>query len=169
MNCISDVSCLRLSCCINAFILCILLMPYWTSLCVLRRTCRQSSLYGTLFHCNTLSDYHHHICACFISIIIRPTCIYMLKYLCRYNYIYKRSMYIDIYIYIYIHIIRPIMMVCLHGRNCVRCLFGRYMYIYKYIHTCIYINICIYIYVYMYTYICVRCLFGRCVYIYIYL
>jgi hypothetical protein len=36
------------------------LMPYWTSLCVLRRTCRQSSLYETLSHCNTLSKHHHH-------------------------------------------------------------------------------------------------------------
>jgi hypothetical protein len=35
-------------------------MPYWTSLCVLRRKCRQSSLYETLFHCNTLSKQHHH-------------------------------------------------------------------------------------------------------------
>jgi hypothetical protein len=60
--CISDVSCLRLSCCINAFIfLCSLLMPYWTSLCVLRRTCRQTSLYETLFHCNTQSKHHHII------------------------------------------------------------------------------------------------------------
>jgi hypothetical protein len=77
---ISDMSCLQLSCCINAFVfcvhylcliervyvfyvgyvdkrslhetlfhcnicfhfLCLLLMPYWTSLCVLRRTCRQA-------------------------------------------------------------------------------------------------------------------------------
>jgi hypothetical protein len=37
--------------------LCSLLMSYWTSLCVLRR---QSSLYETLFHCNTLSKRHHH-------------------------------------------------------------------------------------------------------------
>jgi hypothetical protein len=58
--CISDVSCLRLSCCIKYFhFLCTLLMPYWTSLCVLRRTCRQSRLYGTLFHCNILSKHHH--------------------------------------------------------------------------------------------------------------
>jgi hypothetical protein len=41
-------------------VLCSLLMPYWTSLCVLRRTCRQSSLYETLFHCNTLSKHHHY-------------------------------------------------------------------------------------------------------------
>jgi T-complex protein 1 subunit alpha len=40
--------------------LCSLLMPYWTSLYVLRRTCRQSNLYGTLFHCNILSKHHHH-------------------------------------------------------------------------------------------------------------
>jgi curved DNA-binding protein CbpA len=40
--------------------LCSLLMPYWTSLCVLRRTCRQSSLYETLFHFNILSKNHHH-------------------------------------------------------------------------------------------------------------
>jgi hypothetical protein len=35
-------------------------MPYWLGLCVLRRTWRQSSLYETLFHCNTLSKHHHH-------------------------------------------------------------------------------------------------------------
>jgi hypothetical protein len=34
-------------------------MPYWTSLCVLRRTCR-SSLYENLFHCDVLSKHHHH-------------------------------------------------------------------------------------------------------------
>jgi hypothetical protein len=27
---------------------------------VLRRTCRQSSLCETLFHCNILSKHHHH-------------------------------------------------------------------------------------------------------------
>jgi Cdc6-like AAA superfamily ATPase len=40
--------------------LCSLLMPYWTSLCVLRKTCRQDSLYEILFHCNTVSKHHHH-------------------------------------------------------------------------------------------------------------
>jgi hypothetical protein len=40
--------------------LCSILMLFWTTLCVLRRTCRQSSLYETLFHCNTLSKHHHH-------------------------------------------------------------------------------------------------------------
>jgi hypothetical protein len=35
-------------------------MPYWTSLCVLRRTYRQSSLYETHFHFNILSKHHHH-------------------------------------------------------------------------------------------------------------
>jgi hypothetical protein len=43
------------------YFFCSLLMPYWTSLCVLRRTCRQSSLNGTLFHYNSLSKPHHHI------------------------------------------------------------------------------------------------------------
>jgi hypothetical protein len=41
------------------YFLCSLLMPYWTSLCVLRRTCRQSSLYETLFHCNIQNKNHH--------------------------------------------------------------------------------------------------------------
>jgi hypothetical protein len=41
--------------------LCSLLMPYWTSLCVLRRTRRQGSLYETLFHCNTLSKHYHQV------------------------------------------------------------------------------------------------------------
>jgi hypothetical protein len=31
-----------------------------TSLCVLCRTCRQSSLYETLFYCKILSKHHHH-------------------------------------------------------------------------------------------------------------
>jgi hypothetical protein len=39
-------------------ILCTLLMPYWTSLCVLRRTCRQD--YETLFPVVILSKHHHH-------------------------------------------------------------------------------------------------------------
>jgi hypothetical protein len=37
-----------------------LLMLYWTCLYVLRRTCRQSTSYETLFHCNILSKHHHH-------------------------------------------------------------------------------------------------------------
>jgi hypothetical protein len=41
-------------------VLCSLLLPYWTSLFVLRRTCRQSGLCETLFHCNTLSKHHYH-------------------------------------------------------------------------------------------------------------
>jgi hypothetical protein len=60
MYCISDVSYLRLSCCINAFIfyLCSLLMPSgWVYVC-LRRTCGQD--YETLFHGIILSKYHHH-------------------------------------------------------------------------------------------------------------
>jgi hypothetical protein len=35
-------------------------MPYWTTLCVLRMTCRQSGLYKSLFPLNTLSKHHHH-------------------------------------------------------------------------------------------------------------
>jgi hypothetical protein len=54
------LSIVGLFCCIYFHFLCSLLMPYWLGLCVLRRTCRQSSLYETLFHCNTLSKHHHH-------------------------------------------------------------------------------------------------------------
>jgi hypothetical protein len=86
--------------------LCSLLVPYWTSLCVLRRKCRQSSLYETLFHCNTRSKHHHHawidyvyvhvesrlytylslcIYTCCILLLI-CTCIWRLyKYLCTDN------------------------------------------------------------------------------------
>jgi hypothetical protein len=38
--------------------LCSLLMPYWTGLCVLRRTCRQD--YETFFYVVILSKHHHH-------------------------------------------------------------------------------------------------------------
>jgi hypothetical protein len=47
-----------------------LLMLYWTSLCVLRRTCRQSSLYETLFQCNILRRYSYTSET--MSIIILP-------------------------------------------------------------------------------------------------
>jgi hypothetical protein len=35
-------------------------MPYWLSLCVLRRTCRQNRLYETLFHTVIILSKHHH-------------------------------------------------------------------------------------------------------------
>jgi hypothetical protein len=61
MYCISDVSCLRLSCCINAFIFCV------HYLCLIGRVyvfyvghVDKSSLYETLFHCNILSKHHDH-------------------------------------------------------------------------------------------------------------
>jgi hypothetical protein len=61
MYCISDVSCLRLSCCINDFIFCV------HYLCLIGRVYMfyvghvdKSSLYETLFHCNILSKYHHY-------------------------------------------------------------------------------------------------------------
>jgi hypothetical protein len=73
---------------------CPLLMPYWTSLSVLRRTYGQSSLYETLFHCNTLSKHHHHhhqtshddylyIFQFYVPLLM-PICLY----------------YIDVYVYI---------------------------------------------------------------------
>jgi hypothetical protein len=40
---------------------CPLLMPYWLSLCVLRRTCRQNRLYETLFHTVIILSKHHHL------------------------------------------------------------------------------------------------------------
>jgi hypothetical protein len=37
-------------------------MPYWLSLCISRRTCRQNRLYETLLHTVIiLSKHHHHI------------------------------------------------------------------------------------------------------------
>jgi hypothetical protein len=42
---------------------CSLFMPYWLSLCVLRRTCGQGSLYETLSHIIIIPSkhhYHHH-------------------------------------------------------------------------------------------------------------
>jgi hypothetical protein len=41
--------------------LCSLLMPYWLSLCIVRRIYRQNRLYENLFHTVIiLSKYHHH-------------------------------------------------------------------------------------------------------------
>jgi hypothetical protein len=58
---ISDVSCLRFICCINAFIF------YVHYLCLIGRVyvfyvghVDKSSLYETLFHCDILSKHHHH-------------------------------------------------------------------------------------------------------------
>jgi hypothetical protein len=39
--------------------LCLLLIPNWLSLCVLRRTCRQNRLYETLFHTVIILSKHH--------------------------------------------------------------------------------------------------------------
>jgi hypothetical protein len=46
-------------------------MPYWTGLCVLRRTCIQD--YETLFHVVILSKHHHHHNNAFVSVIILYT------------------------------------------------------------------------------------------------
>jgi hypothetical protein len=56
VECQAGMSCLRLSCCLNAFIFCVHYL--WTGLCPLRRTCRQD--YETLFHVVILSKHHHH-------------------------------------------------------------------------------------------------------------
>jgi hypothetical protein len=59
--CISYVSCLRLSYCINTFVFCV------HYLCLIGRVyvfyvghVDKISLYETLFHCNILSEHHHH-------------------------------------------------------------------------------------------------------------
>jgi hypothetical protein len=61
MYCNSDVTHLRLSCCINAFIFCV------HYLCLIGRVyvsyvghVDKSSLYETIFYCNILSKHHHH-------------------------------------------------------------------------------------------------------------
>jgi hypothetical protein len=88
--------------------LCSLLMPYWTSLCLLRRICRQSSLYETLSHCNILSKHHYHHVSWstisgeetrffFIYIYIN-ICICIS--ICTYLYLYITYIRIDIYVYI---------------------------------------------------------------------
>jgi hypothetical protein len=76
MYCILDVSCLRLSCCRNAFIFCV----YY--LCLIGRVyvfyegnVDKRSLYKTRFHCNILSK-HHHIYIC-MHIYIVYTCTYV--------------------------------------------------------------------------------------------
>jgi hypothetical protein len=58
MYCMSGVSCLRLSYCINALNCCVHYLCLWLSLCVLRRTYRQD--YETHFHVVILSKHHHH-------------------------------------------------------------------------------------------------------------
>jgi hypothetical protein len=37
-----------------------LLVPYWLSLCVLHRSCKQNRLYDTLFHSVIIQSKHHH-------------------------------------------------------------------------------------------------------------
>jgi hypothetical protein len=61
MYCISDVSCLRLSCCINAFIFCVhyLCLIGWVDVFYVEHVDKSSS-YETLFHCNILSKHHHY-------------------------------------------------------------------------------------------------------------
>jgi hypothetical protein len=60
--------------------LCSLLMPYWTGLRVLRRTCRQD--YETLFHVVILSKHHHHH-GIFWLFIVGLFC-----YICIFYYLY---------------------------------------------------------------------------------
>jgi len=66
-------------------------MPYWTCLCVLRRTYRQSSLYETLFHCITLSKHHHNGNSGRLGSHITTDLSY-------------EALAIYIYVYVYIHI-----------------------------------------------------------------
>jgi hypothetical protein len=63
--------------------LCPLLMPYWTSLCVLCRTCRQSSLYETLFHCDILSKHHQPLLFPIIIFILYTNLYTMIHYTSR--------------------------------------------------------------------------------------
>jgi hypothetical protein len=90
---------------LNTEFLCSLLMPYWLSLCVLRRTCRENRLYETLFHTVIILNEHHHcytcidrgyefthLCRCYCLCVTRA-----LQSLCH-TYIY-----IYIYIYVYLH------------------------------------------------------------------
>jgi hypothetical protein len=60
MYCISDVSCLRLSCCINALFFCVHYLYLIGRVYVFYvGYVDKNSLYETLFLCNTLSEYHH--------------------------------------------------------------------------------------------------------------
>jgi hypothetical protein len=114
MYCISDLSCLRLSCCINAFIFCV------HYLCLIRLVyvfyvghVDKSSLYETLFHCNTLSKHHHH-----------TETVLLLRYDIYTEYVGTFGSKLTRYIYIYIHISMNI-----------------YVYVYIYTHLYMYINI----------------------------
>jgi hypothetical protein len=113
---IPGVSCLRLSCCINAFIFCV------HYLCLIGRVyvfyvghVDKNSLHETLFHCNILSKHHHilytYICiphgSCsswavliiYVSIfmyICTYACVYISIHTCYHSYMYC----IHIYVYL---------------------------------------------------------------------
>jgi hypothetical protein len=86
--------------------LCSLLMPYLLGLCLLRRTCRQTRLYETLFHTVIiLSKHHHHhhirwLAPCkenggfrYVYVYVyecKYICICMYKYICKYQCTYKQ-------------------------------------------------------------------------------
>jgi hypothetical protein len=40
--------------------LCSLLIPYWLSVCISRKTCRHNSLHETLVHIVIILSKHHH-------------------------------------------------------------------------------------------------------------
>jgi hypothetical protein len=112
--------------------LCSLLIPYWTSLCVLRS--RQSSLYETLLQCNTLSKHHHYK---------------VLEVDSKIDYKELKKAYYSI-VFIYHPDRKPEEQDKELGMY-------QYIYIYIYICVCIYIHI----YVCMYVYICVHLPSGQ--------
>jgi hypothetical protein len=138
MYCILDVSCSRLSCCINFFILCV------RYLCLIGRVYvfyvghkDKSSLYETLFHCIILSKHHHH----HIFGFFKQFPIYRLLLMIP---IY---LYVYVYIYIYSHVnVNTYFQIRNNRRRKLRLLLA--WIIMTYICICTYIFICKYVYVF---------------------
>jgi hypothetical protein len=80
--------------------LCSLLMPYWLSLCVLLRTCRQNRLYETLFHTIIILSKHHHHHHIYSHINIQYTDKCMYIYIQMYTT--DRGYGVIAYVYVYI-------------------------------------------------------------------
>jgi hypothetical protein len=93
-RCISDVSCLRLSCCINAFIFYVHCLCHIGCVYVLYVGHVDRVVYTKpFFHCNILSKHHHHqvhIYIIFNHFICAYTCLsYVDEFIYMYIYIWK--------------------------------------------------------------------------------
>jgi hypothetical protein len=139
------VSCLRLSCCIHAFIFCV------HYLCLIGRVyvlyvghVDKSSLYETLFHFNILSRRHHQYRDTNKTVIqslkiTKTLRIHLNMIYCVYIIFVILSSFFTIYSYH--RIIFYWDSLCIHLYTC--------MYIYMYVYIYMHIYICIYIHIYI--------------------